>query len=378
MSAPARRHVAHLIDVSADTHYFRALADHHDRSRFDLSVASLAPAGPLQRAMRERGVGTRAFGRRGPARYPLAIPALRSWLVREAVDVLHLHTFYAGAVGLLAGRLAGVGSVVLTRHHSDHLLRLDRPVHHWVDRRVTRGVDHVIAVSEATRRILVEEERADPARVTVVYNGREPAELPAGWDRERTRAALGLDGRFVLVTVARLHEEKGHRHLLDALPAILAVVPETVLLLVGAGAEEEALRAQARALGLEGAVRFLGHRDDVPQVMAASDLMVLPSLAESFGFVLVEAMALGLPVVAARTGGIPEVVGEGEGRAGLVVPAADSKALAGAVLDLRRDEGLRRRLASAGPARARRFGAARMVREYEAVYDAVSAPGGGG
>jgi glycosyltransferase involved in cell wall biosynthesis len=184
---------------------------------------------------------------------------------------------------------------------------------------------------------------------------------------------LGVaDGTPVLLTAGRLEPEKGHRYLLRALPRLLAAHPRLRLWLAGEGSLCEALRREAARLGLADAVDFLGYRADVPSLLAACDLLVVPSLEESFCLTLLEAMALGRPVVAARVGGIPEVAVEGE--TAWLVPPADPEALAEAVADaLARPEEAARR-GEAGARRAReRFQISAMVAGFAQVYQRVLA-----
>lgn len=376
MTVPVR--VAHLIDQARDTEYFRSLARHHDRSRYRLWVGSLEPPGSLQEAMGEMDVGSFAMEVRGRRWYWRAVPTLARWLRSRRIRILHLHTFYASVVGTLAGRLARVPHLVMTRHHSDHLLRLNRPVHHAADRWVTGQVDAVIAVSRETRRIMVEEERADPQRIRVVHNGIEPRDPPCPERLEELRRELDLPGAPVGITVARLHEEKGHRYLVRALPRILQAHPDFTHLLVGEGLEEPSLRKLAEEKGVRRALRFAGYRTDAVDLMALADLMLHPALAESFGFVLVEAMAVGTPPVATRIGGIPEVVEDGV--TGLLVPPEDPDALADAAIRLLGDPNRRGALARAGRRRVGAlFTAEGMVRGYEKVYEeALAGPVGKG
>jgi glycosyltransferase involved in cell wall biosynthesis len=127
-----------------------------------------------------------------------------------------------------------------------------------------------------------------------------------------------------------------------------------------------------RRLGCEGVVRFLGFRNDLPDLMAASDLFVLPSVAEAFGLVLVEALYLGVPVVATRVGGIPEIIDHGAD--GVLVPPADSVVLASALMELLSNDARRMRLAGVGRAKVlERFSFEAMVRAYEALYDKLGA-----
>ena len=358
--------VCHLIDASGDTAYFRAIARHQDRERWPVTIGSIAPAGPLQRAM--ASLDTPTFSLDGAPGWSdwTAARRLASLLRERSVGVLHAHCFFPTLWGLLAARLARV-PFVFTRHHSDHHLRLGRRWHTRVDGWCARRAARAIAVSEATRRIMIEREGVPDARIAVVWNGQDAPEAPTEDAVRATHASLGLDGvPAVCLVVARLHEEKGHAVLWRALPDVLREVPGLVVLCAGDGPHRPALEADVRRLGLGPAVRFLGQRSDVPALLSLSSLVVLPSLAESFGLAALEAMSLGRPVVASRAGGLPEVVADGE--TGLLADVGDAAGLAAAMRALLSDPGRAHVMGEAGRRRASMFTGERMVRGYEAVY----------
>jgi glycosyltransferase involved in cell wall biosynthesis len=170
--------------------------------------------------------------------------------------------------------------------------------------------------------------------------------------------------------VGNLYPVKGHRYLLEAVPRILETCPSAVFLVAGRGTCEEALREQARSLGIDTRVRFLGLRQDVPFLLAIGDVFVLPSLSEGLSIAILEAMAAGKPVVTTRVGGNPEVVVDGE--TGLLVEPADAQALASAITRVLTRPTEARRLGLNGLARMKsRFTTGAMVRAYEAIYDEV-------
>jgi glycosyltransferase involved in cell wall biosynthesis len=185
------------------------------------------------------------------------------------------------------------------------------------------------------------------------------------------RAALGIPpDAFLIGVVARLEPEKGHRHLLEALPAIVEAVPNAWLLLVGEGSQADPLRAQAGSLPLAAGQRVViaGFQPDVEAVTQALDVAVMPSLREAQGLALLEAMAARRPVVASAVGGIPETIRDGVD--GLLVPPADPDALAASVIRFARDAKLRDRLAASGRRRVEdRFSVAASVRQVEAIYE---------
>jgi glycosyltransferase involved in cell wall biosynthesis len=357
------RLVCHLIDANLDTAYFRAIARHHEKVRFPVMIGSLAPEGRLQRTMRELGIPTFVLGVTNRRQYGQAILRLARLLRREGVSVLHAHCFDPTFVGLLAARIAGT-NFVFTRHHSDHNLRLGKRWHTRIDAWCGRHADRVIAVSEATRRIMVDVERVPERKVVMVYNGAEPLPTPSPDSVKALRREFGLEDKAVCLMMARLHEEKGHRVLFDALPGVLLHVGPLVVLLAGDGPHREQLESEVRRRGLDSVVRFLGRRHDIPELISLSSVVVLPSLAESFGFAALEAMSMGKPVVASSLGGIAEVVGD----SGVLTRPGDAECLANGVCQVLKDPECARVLGEGGRRRAALFGADRMMRSYEAIY----------
>ncbi|MGE0132757.1 MAG: glycosyltransferase family 4 protein [Blastocatellales bacterium] len=359
------RLVCHLIDSNLGSAYFRSIAQRHDRSRFPVMIGSISPVGPLQSAM--ESLNTPAFSLNVTARwqYPLAVWRLARLIKRRNVSILHAHCFDPTFVGLLAARLAGV-PFVFTRHHSDHNIRINKKWHTAIDSWCARMAGHVIAVSEVTREIMIEIEKVPAEKITVVYNGMEPLRAPAPDRIEGLRWELGLQQEPVILMVARLHEEKGHRYLFDALPRIVARIGPITALLAGDGPHRAEIEAEADARGVRDCVRFLGRREEIPELISLASVVTLPSLAESFGFALLEAMSFGKPVVAAATGGMPEVVEDG--KCGLIVPPADHEALADAIIRILTEPNLAEGFGQAGTGRAAWFSFERMIRGYEQVY----------
>jgi glycosyltransferase involved in cell wall biosynthesis len=229
----------------------------------------------------------------------------------------------------------------------------------------------IVAVSRHTWDHLVTDEGTAPEKVHVILNGIDFSRARiSGQDAvAKLRRELAVENGHMLLVPARLHPEKGHAHLFQALPSIRkGVARHVVVLLAGSGPFEAAYREQVRALGCDDIVRFLGFRRDVADLMAAADLVVLPSVAEAFGLGLAEALYLGTPVVATRVGGIPEIVDDGVD--GVLVPPADSRALGDAIVGLLTDGPRRQRLAAAGRERIRtRFSFAQMTSSYEELYE---------
>jgi glycosyltransferase involved in cell wall biosynthesis len=376
----ARIRVLHIIttlDPGGAENHLLSLVTATDHTRFDSSVIYLKGRGGLTPELERLGVPVQRVdvGRRyTPAGLLRLVRAIR--LLRP--DIVHTHLFRADLYGGLAARLAGVPAVVSTRHNDEDFLQ--HPLWRLLHRLISLCEDRIIAISDHVGRYTVEIGVDDPEKVQRIYYGLDPARfmrtLRTGVDVARAvRAELGVEpAHFLLGVVARLVPQKGHRYLLEALALAVPEEPSLRLLIAGQGPLREQLEAQARRLGLDRHVIFAGWRSDVTNIMAALDLLVLPSLWEGFGLVLLEAMALQKPIVATRVSAIPEVVEDGV--SGLLVPPADPAALAGAILRLARDRELGREMGRRGRLRlAERFTLDRMVRQTEEVYLSLAGAG---
>jgi glycosyltransferase involved in cell wall biosynthesis len=253
--------------------------------------------------------------------------------------------------------------VVRTEHLPDVITDSAERASHT---RMLESVDRLICVSSGSHASFLEAGVA-PEKLCTIRNGILPR--PTGMSRGEARRALGLSHDIPLVlTVARFTEQKGHHSLLQAIPSVLACCPRTCFLWVGQGPLESELRAEVSTRGLASRVRFLGHRDDVPSLMAAADLFVLPSAFEGLPLVLLEAMATGLPVIATRVSGTREAVDDGA--TGLLVQPGDDAGLAAAIVAALMRPDLTVRWAAAGKQSARvGFSAARMAHETAGLYD---------
>jgi glycosyltransferase involved in cell wall biosynthesis len=185
--------------------------------------------------------------------------------------------------------------------------------------------------------------------------------------REAARAALGLPAEaFVVAAVGRLVPVKGFDLLVQAMPALLAAVPGAHAIIVGDGPEQGQLATLAERRGVLARVRLYGPSTDVVEILAAADVLVAPSRNEGMGRSLVEAMALGVPVVGAAVGGIPSVVGDDE--AGRLVPPDDAAALAAALIELGCDDGVRAKLGAVARERAEAFSTSVAEARMLALY----------
>ena len=351
--------------------YLELLCDRLDRTRYRPILICPEPGSFIGR-MKERGVETHLV-HLAPLFNPIALWQLTRLLVRERVTILQTHGARANFYGRIAGHLAGVPVIISTVHNSlkDYeVSALKRWLYVLLLRLTLPLVHRIICVSDANRWDVIEECPAAAARVQTVYNGIDPSAFPSQPDRMKVRDELGIVSGPVLVMIARLTEAKGHRYLLQAFPNLLKSWPQFSCVFVGAGELHGALHRMAVDLGVERACRFVGVREDIADVLAAADVVVLPSLSEGFPFVLLEALAMGCPVVASRVNGVPELIEDH--KTGLLVPPRDPQALAAAIRELLSNPTATSKMGAVGRALVReRFTANRMVANTTAIFDAA-------
>lgn len=284
----------------------------------------------------------------------------RHWLTSLGATLIHVHAGigWEGHDLVRAGR--GAGIPVVRTEHLPYLITS-----------VVQQAEYRAMLLSVDRRIAVSQTVADShlgrggGRLDVIANGIVPK--AAARTREDTRAALGLRANEpVILNVARLAPQKGHDALLRAIPDVLHALPDARFLLVGSGPQEETVRRSIAELELTESVMALGSRPDVPDLLAAADLFVLPSKFEGLPLVVLEAMASSLPVVATAIGGSVEALGAEHP---LLVPSGDAEALAHKIIGALVDPGSARTAAEAARDRfAAKFTGERMARETAAIY----------
>jgi glycosyltransferase involved in cell wall biosynthesis len=245
----------------------------------------------------------------------------------------------------VAARLAGVGHVIGTFHvDSTYDLHRERsgPGHRLMETISNRCLDAAIAVSHATKRDWVRRTHIPAGRVVTIHNGIDPEKFRRRLSREEARRTLGIPiSGLVVGGLGRLEEAKGFGDLISAVPGLLAEFPDLTVLIAGTGPLRERLEAQAVRLGVAATVRFLGFLPDVQPVFDALDVFAFPSLCETLGYALLEAMATEVPAVGSTVGGIPEVIVPGQ--TGFLVPSRSPEQLGSEIAQLLRSRDLRSR-----------------------------------
>jgi len=347
-------HLTHGLEIGGLEKLLVEFARHADRSKFELKFVSFSGRGAPADDIEAAGWPVIAMDQPEGLR-PGVVLRLAALLRTWQADVLHTHDPKTLIYGAPAARLARVSHIIHTCH-GNGLAPFPRAARAF--RVAFWFADAMVCVSNDLARQMVEI-GIDPRKIHTVLNGIDTSFFSLASPKPGTNA----------VTVARLSPEKDIGTLVQAAAIIRKTFPSFQLEIAGDGACMGELKALIRELGLESHVRFLGQVRDVRAVLERSSLFILPSLREGVSLTLLEAMACGLPIVATRVGGTPEVVVEGE--TGLLVPSNSPDELAQAVLKLLQDSDERWRMGEAARRRVEQhFDIRRTVAEYEQMYRA--------
>ena len=347
-----------------------------DRTRFDVGFACLRRWGPFVDELGQLGIPLREYQvATFRSVHSLAQQArLARQISHGRVDIVHAYNFYGNVFAIPPARLMAPVVIASIRDRSPYLT----PMQKRVQRYACQFADRVLVNADAVRDWLVREEGYNPSNIVVIRNGVDMTRFngpPAG-DRIRRELELPPDSRLVVV-VSRLTRLKGIEHFLEAAAVLKRRYPDVRFLIVGETSPPDPsylaeLQRLAATLGVIDRVTFTGRRSDIPDVLAAAAVSVMPSLNEALSNVLLESMAAGAPVVATRVGGTPEALDDGE--AGLLVPPGDAAAITAAVARLLDDRQLACRLGRrARSVIAERFSVDRMVRSTEDLYSELLA-----
>ena len=311
------------------------------------------------------GIRTASVARRGPSFDPTLAVRVAQHLWRDKVDVVHTHNPQALVYGSPAAALARAACV-----HTKHGLNPDPARRMLLRRAASKIVDAYVAVTPTLARVALTNQECDPNQLHVIPNGIDTRRFSAdAAARSRVRAELGIpEDAWVVGTVGRLAAEKNQALLIDAASPILD--RRRHLVIVGEGPEREALEARASATWRSEHVHFTGARADVESLLSCFDLFALTSQSEGLPLVLLEAMALGLPVVATAVGGVPDLV-EHE-TTGFLVPSGDCSALTTQLIRLSTRPGVALEVAKTARERVlARHSTQHMTLAYENLYQRV-------
>jgi glycosyltransferase involved in cell wall biosynthesis len=357
-TAPARVLLLTDADVFAGTEqHILMLACALRRKQIDVFIGCPQPS-PLADRASTAGIAVIALPKRGRVDWRAA-GTIRRLVKSGRIKIVHAHNGRTTLAAAIALRGLKSARLVVTQHFlaPAHTKRrgvagvVSRILHDWLNHRTNK----TIAISQAVADSMRDRGEFAPSAVTVVHNGLPKPALDHLKPAATVRAELAIDPAApLIVCAARLEPEKDVASLIAAMPRLLHDFPAARCVIAGRGSLQESLAQQITDLHLDQQVRLLGFHSDVLSLMAAADVVVMPSLAEPFGLVLLEAMSLGRPVVATRAGGPLEIVADGV--TGLLIPPADPPALSAALARL-----------IANPAEARAMGQAARDR-FEQLF----------
>ena len=292
-------------------------------------------------------------------------------LLKEKPDIVHTHSSKGGILGRLAAKIAGVPNIIHTPHGHvfyGHFGTIASKIFLWAEKIFSRFTDRMVALTDGEKDDYINLSVCPPEKLFKIHSGVDVKKfMHANGNRVEKRRSLGLDqNEAVIGFVGWLLPIKGPDYLLKAMDYVWQGHPEASLVLVGKGGMDVDLRAEALKKNANGKVKFLGWREDVDEIMPLFDMLVLPSLNEGMGRVLVEAMAAGKPVVASRVGGIPDLVRHAE--TGYLVPPADEKALADGIKKLLDDPERAKQMGLRGREHCRQFSIEAMIDKLDKLY----------
>jgi len=361
------------IDIGGGENYILTLAKHMPKLGYDL-ICTCFPGGEFEKVLKESGIESFPLNLSRKGNLSMAW-AMAGFCRNNKIDIVHAH----GATGALAARIASLipgGIRPITTYHIAITNITDIPF--WKKKifalfdRSTSVVDKkILSVSHAVKEIMIREAFFARDRISVLYSGIDVSRFK---DRQRGKVRKELclpDQVTVMGIVARLSEEKGISYLLEAIPHVLKRYSNLHLLIAGDGPIKDKLKNLSVRMGLEQNVIFLGYRNDIPEFMTDFDLLVMPSLTEGFPLTLLEGMAAGLPIVATRVGGIPEIITDGI--EGILIPPREPDALAKAIIRVLRDKESGKTMGLAARKKVEQeFSVEKMVAETEKVYQSLT------
>ena len=336
-------------------------------ARFRHEVATMHGRGIYWDRLRQAGVKVHSLS---PHKLlPFYLASIPWRLLADRPDILHCHLIPSNIIAKPLGALLGV-PVVINHDHTNDTRRAESRLLLALDRFSNRFASHIVAVSASCREFLITRESIPANDVTLVPNAIDLRRFsPSTARRDQTRIELGLPASArVVAGVGRLNPQKNFALFLDIAAQLALRFPGLHFLLAGDGPEEKMLREKAAALGIADRVTFSGYVADTRLVYLAADVLLMPSRYEGLPMTLLEAMAMGLPVVASRLDGIAEVIGDG--REGFLVPSDDASLFVERTAALLQDAELSSRIAQNARAKIEAsFSVERMTSAVEEIYD---------
>ena len=361
-------HVCHFCDTSVEGDYFRIIAAGLTQNGVRVTLVELGSGTPPKWLAETPNASYFCLNADNKLQYPMTVWRLSRFLKDENVDILHTHLYFSGLIGILAKWLHRKTIVALMRHHTSVVRMLGSRLHVAADKWMAKKADHLMTVSQAARSYMMDVDGIRRKDIEVVYLGFDFEKLsPNAEDRARVRQEFGFaDDDLVIGYVGHFAKGKGHVQLIESFGKIVDDIPQAKLFFVGRGMLAEVSEAADKFP--MGQIVFASWRDDIPACLNAMDIFVQPSLSEAFSQVLVEAMGIGLPVIATDVGGAAEVIEEGVN--GLLVAPKDPSAIRDKVVELWRNVELRKRIgAVARKSVCERFAIEQLIDRHLELYE---------
>lgn len=297
---------------------------------------------------------------------------LKKIIKEEKIDLAHLHLWNPASCRYAFSAASSCKIPIITTEHDPFPLSF---LKNLLKKESLKKVSKIVSVSENNREFLAALYSEHKDKINVIHNGLDltwwQSQLLRFTDQDRRKIKEELffarENTLIIISIAELHERKGLKYLIEAIPEVAEKFPNIKLVLVGEGAERKNLENLIRKLKIENHVILTGRQKEIPKLLKSSDIFVLPSRREAFGLVILEAMITKLPVIASKTGGIPEIIDHG--KTGLLVKPENSESIATALIDLISNPEKRAKLATSGHKLVHeKFNAKKMAEEYEEIY----------
>ncbi|HEX67912.1 MAG TPA: glycosyltransferase, partial [bacterium] len=354
-------HLITTLDLGGAERHLYFLVRETIRKGYQIEVAYLKGQGKMEPFFRKLGV--KVFPLHMKTIFdPRCIFSLYRLIRKNRYSIIHTHLFKADFLGGIVGKFAGCPRIISTKHNID--LYLKNQIFGLLGRWIASIINYrVIAISYAVKDFLLKL-GFPKKKIVVIHYGLGEISLTG---KSVRKELLIPEDKIVITCVARLYPQKGHIYLIQALEKIKKTYSNFVCLLVGDGPLRNELEREVKRRNLEKEVIFMGWRNDVGDILAGSDFLVLPSLWEGFGLVILEAMSLHKPVVATRVGPIPEIIIEE--KTGILVSPQNVEELSNAILRMISEPELRRKMGEAGWRRLREnFSLEKMIEKYVKFY----------
>ncbi len=345
------------IDIGGAEKMLFELVQRIDRSKFIPDVGCLKGEGIVGKKLEALGIKVRYFHIE-KLWHIYKLSNIVSFLRQERFDILHSYLFHANIIGRVCGRIAGIPIII----SSIRVCEKKKQYHLWMDRITSWMVNLEICVSKEVKNFTIEKANISEHKLKIVENGIPDSFLDAVTSYRNKKAHS-----LVVGTVARLSEQKGIKYLLHAAKRIIEQFPSITVIIAGSGPLSSQLKELSTKLNISRNVKFIGFRNDIPELLSVIDIFVLPSLWEGMPNVVLEAMAAGKPVIATDTGGSKDLIDSNIN--GVLVEPGNSEALAEAILKLLGDPAQRQRLGESAREKVKeRFPIDKMVSKTEQVY----------